>query len=244
MRPRTKIRVPKYLAPIARQLRDVENIIHKGAVIDSPTVKSELLPTGQVQLRARGKKTAVAGAAPQGLIPGTFILFLCLDETGSIGIGGAERGIEIIDTYASRVPAIGFVSFGDIMCETFPITDAATCRARLQVVVDSGGSDPIFFQDGGGDTPENGVDALNVACDQHAAYSSSLPRLVFMKTDNDNFLHNTSDPATVLGRLQGLWATWFEFNGDEDGTSPHYSVAFPENPTPPGAITHSEFPLP
>ena len=65
-----------------------------------------------------------------------------------------------------------------------------------------------------------------------------------MKTDNDNFLHNTSDPATVLGRLQGLWATWLEFNGDQDGSSPHYSVAFPENPTPPGAITHSEFPLP
>jgi hypothetical protein len=65
-----------------------------------------------------------------------------------------------------------------------------------------------------------------------------------MKTDNDNFLHNTSDPATVLGRLQGMWATWLEFNGDQEGGTPHYSEAFPENPTPPGAVTHSEFPLP
>jgi hypothetical protein len=248
MSPRKPIRVPRFLAPVAKKIRDVENIMRKGGgglVIDSPTVRSELRPDGRVQLHVKaGESSTAVAAAPQGLIPDSFILFMCLDETGSIGIGGAQRGIEIIDTYAARCQGIGYVSFGDIMCETFAITDPATCRARLQVVVDSGGSDPIFFQDDGGDVAENGVDALNVACDQHAAYSSALPRLVFMKTDNDNLAHNSHSSASVLARLGSLWASWLEFNGDQESTFEHYSVAFPQQPSPPGAITWDTFPLP
>ena len=241
MRSRTPLKVPRFLAPVAKQLRAVERSVEKCLILETPEVKTELQPNGRVQLKFR--KGSVVGAPPSAVIPEAFVLFLCLDETGSIGIGGATRAIEIIDAYSSRCQGIGFVSFGDIMCETFAITDPATCRARLQTVVDSGGSHPIFFQDGGGDTSENGVDALNVALEQHAAYSSPLPRLTFMKTDNDNYLHNTSDPAVVLTGLQGLWATWLEFNGDQEA-APHYSDSFPENPTPPGAITYGEFPLP
>lgn len=173
-------------------------------------------------------------------VPPVFAMFLCLDETGSIGIGGALRGIEIIDTYGERVGALGFVSFGDVMCKTYPITeDVAAVRAYLQAVVDY--EDPEyseFFQDGGGDTPENGVDALATALAAHAAFDSGLPRLVFLKTDTWGYANHTAVPATVNLALQSLYGTWLEFGEEGIGEGTSYAIGFPETER----VKHSTFP--
>jgi hypothetical protein len=50
---RQPIRVPRYLAPLAKKIRDVEKIVNKGLVIDSPTVKAQKQPSGRIQLRTR-----------------------------------------------------------------------------------------------------------------------------------------------------------------------------------------------
>ena len=201
----------------------------------------------RLQIRNPRKAAAHAPAPAPEVIPG-FCLFMCLDETGSIGVGGAQFGIDTIDTFRgvigdARINGIGYVSFGDIMCETYSITtDLDAARARLQAVVDSGGSDPIFFQDGGGDTPENGVDALQVACDAlstspHAARSQF--RYIALRTDNDNFLHNVNDPATVLGELESdlVSKTWLSVGGDQESGVPHYTVEFPAS----AKIVHGDF---
>jgi len=178
-----------------------------------------------------------------------FVLFMCLDETGSIGIGGAQRGLDIIAAFRNavgdtQIRGIGYVSFGDIICEIYPITDDLDAVVtRLQAVVDSGGSDPVFFQDNGGDTPENGVDALQVAIDQLAASSVAQAaqfRYIYLKTDTLGFAHNAADPATVLSTLESnaISRTWLEFGDATDGSeSGLYADTFPES----AKIRHDDF---
>jgi hypothetical protein len=89
MRPRTKIRVPKYLAPIARQLRDVENIIHKGAVIDSPTVKSGI-SNGAGATPARGKSRRGRRRAA-GTYSWDVYSFLCVKRDPSASAAPARN---------------------------------------------------------------------------------------------------------------------------------------------------------
>ena len=44
------MRVPRFLAPLARRIRDAERLIEKGIVVDSPSVKSNRQKDGRVQL--------------------------------------------------------------------------------------------------------------------------------------------------------------------------------------------------
>ncbi len=174
--------------------------------------------------------------------PPRFVLYLCLDETGSIGEGGAQRGLDLITLYADRIAAIGFCSFGDAIRKNYAITaSVSTVADYLQDVVD--GVSPAvdeFFGDDGGDTPENGVDALAAAVAAHAAYVSDLPRLVALKTDTWGFAHQAASPATVLAGLTALDGVWLEFNrnGSPDGTS--YAATFPQTTK----LRHSPFPDP
>jgi|GEM_PF-5022967 len=158
-----------------------------------------------------------------------FVLFLCLDETGSIGIGGAERGLEIIAAFRDgvgdqQIRGIGYVSFGNIICETYPITsDLDAVVARLTTVVNSGGSDAVFFQDSGGDTPENGVDALKVAFDQlkaSAIAQAAQYRYVFLKTDTAGYAHSNDNTlsghaayeSAVAARVSEISRLFIEFD--------------------------------
>ncbi len=50
MRPRQPIRVPRYLAHVAKRVRNIEHIIHKGLILDSPGVRPELQPDGRVRI--------------------------------------------------------------------------------------------------------------------------------------------------------------------------------------------------
>jgi len=179
-------------------------------------------------------------------IPG-FVLFLCLDETGSIGTLGASRGIEIIDSFKEKVGnrkilGCGFVSFGDVMCQTFPIDNIEKTRAALQQAVEKQGYP--FFCDGGGDTPENGVDALSVAIKQIAesqVAQSATKKYIYLKTDTWGFAHNQASAADVKLALNSgrITKTFLEFNnsGSQEGTS--YSLSFPESTY----ISHQPFKL-
>lgn len=62
------IRVPAYMVPAAQKIRHVEQIMHKdtGLVIDSPTVTSERQPDGRVQLKVKGRKSAIPAVPPPG----------------------------------------------------------------------------------------------------------------------------------------------------------------------------------
>lgn len=54
---RGSIRVPRYLAPLARKLRAIEKIVYQkdtGLIIDSPTIKNERQPTGRVHVKLVG----------------------------------------------------------------------------------------------------------------------------------------------------------------------------------------------
>ncbi len=174
--------------------------------------------------------------------PAKFVLYLCLDETGSIGTAGAQRGLNLIELYADRLAAVGFCSFGDVIRKDYAITATiADVIDYLQDVVD--GVNPAhdeFFGDGGGDTPENGVDALAAALAAHTAFVSDLPRLVALKTDTWGFAHNAAAAATVLTGLTALDGVWLEFNrnGSHDGTS--YAATFPQTTK----LRHSPFPDP
>jgi len=193
------------------------------------------------RVAGRGSNAGCAGSPVDANgVPLYFILMLALDQTGSIGIGGAQRGIEIVDTYGPRCVAIGLVSFGDAVVTHFAPTDPATVRAFLEAAVAYGaifdGGNP-FFHDDGGDIAENGVDALAAALAAHAGYSSPLPRLIFFKTDTQGFDHNIAAPATVNAGLQTLAGTWLEFGAAAGGTS--YAATFP----PTAVVRHSGFPV-
>jgi hypothetical protein len=51
--PRKSMRVPRFLAPLARRIRDAERLIEKGIVVDSPSVKSNRQKDGRVELGLR-----------------------------------------------------------------------------------------------------------------------------------------------------------------------------------------------
>lgn len=50
---RKPIRVPRYLVPLAKKIRDLETIVVKGLVVDSVTVKSSRQSDGRVQLKLK-----------------------------------------------------------------------------------------------------------------------------------------------------------------------------------------------
>lgn len=188
-------------------------------------------------VRVEGDVRVTAEQDEQPPAPETFALFLCLDETGSIGTGGAAAGIAVIDEFRSafgdtQIAGIGFVSFGDVLCETFAFTtDIDAVRDRLEEVVNSAGTDPVFFQDGGGDTPENGVDALEAALDALLASADAQAankRYIYLRTDTLGFAHNAADPAAILARLLAEPdKTWLEFGEAVEGDETHYADAFP-----------------
>lgn len=173
-------------------------------------------------------KSVVANFLPEGCCE-PYILVLVLDQTGSIGSGGASSGINIIDT--SNIHALGVVSFGDSICNVYPITtDLASARAYLVDAVENPGTSP-FYCDGGGDTPENGVDALSEALDMLSLYSSSNQKAIYFRTDTIGYAHNTSDPAEVNAELNSelMTLTFLEFGTETDGTEEGlYPDTFPE----------------
>lgn len=169
------------------------------------------------------------------------VLVLVLDQTGSIGVEGAQRGVDIIDQ--TDVQAIGYVSFSDTIIQIRPITTNLTAvRAELDYAANNEG-EPPFYGDSGGDVPENGVDALSTGLDLIAAFNG-LPggaRALFFKTDTIGYKYQTNSPGTVNTRLNQLDAVWLEFGELADGTeSGFYETTFPETPI----VSHSTFPLP
>jgi len=193
-------------------------------------------------------KSVVANYVPIACCTG-YAMVLVLDQTGSIGTAGASAGIAIIDT--ANIQALGVVSFGDSICFSYPITtDLAAVRSFLEDAVSSGvdcDATPIssspFFCDCGGDLPENGVDALNQGFSMLAAYSTTLPKAIYFKTDTAGYAHQTSDPATVNTQLNSLTMskTFLEFNPtNTDPTDEgEYADTFPET----DKITWSGFPI-
>jgi len=185
-------------------------------------------------------KSVVANYVPVECCTG-YVMVLVLDQTSSIGAGGAAAGIEIIDT--ANIQALGVVSFGDSICDIYPITtDLAAVRDYLEDAIANPGTSS-FFCDGGGDIPENGVDALNQGFNMLAAYSSSLPKAIYFKTDTGGYAHETSDPATVNTQLNSsvMTKTFLEFDasntsGDDSG---EYATTFPET----DKITWTGFPV-
>lgn len=168
------------------------------------------------------------------------VLVLVLDQTGSIGAGGAARGIEIIDN--TDVQAIGYVSFGDSICQTRAVTtDLAAVRAELVTAVENPDLPP-FFCDGGGNTPENGVDALAAGLALLTAFTDlpSGERAIFFKTDTLGYSTPSNDPATVNAGLNNVDYVWLEFGEDTDDTEVGlYADTFPET----SVVSHSTFPL-
>ncbi len=177
-----------------------------------------------------------------------FVLFLCLDQTGSIGSAGAKRGLEIIERFKDavgnrKILGIGFVSFGDIICQTFDIDDKIdNVKTELQKAIDSYG--PPFFCDGGGDVPENGVDALAIAyskiVDSKIAKMASH-RYIFLKTDVSGFAHNSQNQGLVRTNINSgkITKTFLEFDKNYDSGGTNYAVAFPESKY----ISHKTFEL-
>lgn len=191
-----------------------------------------------------GDVPSVCTGEPYAVVPG-FVLFLCLDETGSIGVGGAARGVEIIDEFRDaigdeRILGVGFQSFGDSMVLFQPISaDLDAVRAIL--VTAAGGTGP-FFGDTGGDTPENGVDALNIGVDELTTSPIALRaryRYLALKTDTWGFAHNETDPSTVFAKLSGISKTWLEFNSGASHEGTSYEATFPANEK----IIHGAFAL-
>jgi hypothetical protein len=194
-----------------------------------------------------------------------FALYVCIDQTGSIGLEGLRRTIEIIDEFAlgsvqgRKLVGIGYLSFGDQMCRIRDVGDPIAIRAELQQVLDAappappGGYDAFnssplyegfsdFFCDAGGDLPENGPDALAKALEKLAAFKDADQKYIYLKTDTWGFRHNVTPEAQVLADLDQLKLTFLEFDKDSPpslqiGTS--YALAFPEGPK----ITHRGFNL-
>jgi hypothetical protein len=181
-----------------------------------------------------------------------YVLVLVLDQTGSIGSAGAQRGIDIIDT--NKVQAIGYISFGDSICYTRDITtDLSAVRAELVeianyepfvVEIEEGvfayESDLPFYCDPGGDTPENGVDAINAGLELLNSFTGipGANKTLFFKTDTRGYGHNLEDPEEVNTRLNQIHAAWLEFEGDPaTGENGLYVETFPET----SVVSHSNF---
>lgn len=201
--------------------------------------KGGYLPKFNVVFRATGSTDILILMELASAYPA--VLMLVLDQTGSIGVGGAQAGIAIIDR--TDVQAIGYVSFGDVIVQQRAITtNLALVREELEYAATHPGASP-FFGDGGGDTPENGVDALAAGLDLLAGFSG-VPggtRALYMKTDTAGFAHQTQSPSVVNTRLNLLSAVWLEFgnlaDGEEEG---FYLTTFPET----AVVSHDAFPIP
>ena len=164
-----------------------------------------------------------------------FYLMLALDQTGSIGDGGAIRGIEIIDLYGPLVLGIGIVSFGAGICADTGILSPSEARNFL-INRDNNG----FFCDNGGGGPENGVDGLNRCLDVLQTLPNDALKLMFLKTDEEGWGRNDSNPVTVNSRLNTeISATWLEFETPHiNGSS--YAEAFPET----SKVSHTTLKVP
>jgi hypothetical protein len=169
------------------------------------------------------------------------VLVLVLDQTDSISIIGAQRGIDVIDE--TTVSAIGYVTFGDVVCQIRPITtDLAAVRAELVSAIENPGVLP-FYCDAGGGVAENGIDALAAGLDLIEAYTGipGVSKALYFKTDNDLFIPSSADPEDVNTRLNNLAAVWLDYGpGYDDGTPGHYSTVFPET----DIVSHSNLPIP
>jgi hypothetical protein len=73
MTPHRAIRVPRYLAPLARKIRGIEKTIEKSLILDSPDVFPELLPDGRVRLGLRSGALGAATAIPLLLVRPTTL---------------------------------------------------------------------------------------------------------------------------------------------------------------------------
>lgn len=204
--------------------------------------KEGYIPKTDVEVQLTGGGETVILMDPVE-IPGEYpaVLMLVLDQTGSIGAGGAQRGVDIIDR--TDVQAMGYVSFGDTVIQSRPITtDLAQVRAELVYAANNDGLPP-FYGDGGGDTPENGVDAMAEGILLLSQFSG-IPggtRALFFKTDTLGYKHQVSSPATVNAQLNTLGAVWLEFGEIFDGTeSGFYATTFPET----AVVKHDSFPIP
>ncbi len=158
-----------------------------------------------------------------------FVLALVLDETGSIGTAGAARGIAVIDAYTAQIAKICVVAFGDTARLVCPLTtDVASVRAYL--VDAAAGTDPAasaFFFDGGGDEPENGIDALALALDTLDAAGITLRRFIYFRTDAGDFAHNVNTPELVNARLNGpITYAWLDITESSSPETTLYTSVF------------------
>lgn len=183
-------------------------------------------------------KSVVANYVPLPCCAG-YAMVLVLDQTGSIGSGGAAAGIAIIDN--AFVTALGVVSFGDPYCNAYPITtDLASVRAYLEDAITNPGASPFYcFSDS-----ENGLDSLNKACEMLSAFVTTSPKAIYLKTDILEYntdIGFSSSPAYVNTQLNMLSKVFLEFGPDNDKGQIDfglYSESFPES----SVITYNGFP--
>jgi hypothetical protein len=240
------VRVPGGQAFLAGQV-DTNGSIVAGGV-------STRQAGGQLRLdgmpRPRKREAEVAATS-------TFALYVCIDQTGSIGLQGAIRTIEIIDEFfkvserRNRLVGIGYLSFGDQLCRVRDVLSPEIARAELQAVIDDAPPPPAglhdsgysdFFCDEGGDFPENGPDALAKAAEKLQQFKGAARRYIYMKTDTWGFAHNETPPERVIELIDQFTLTFLEFDldgGPGFAPSTSYAAAFPEN----ARLTHKGFEL-
>lgn len=132
-----------------------------------------------------------------------FYLILVLDQTGSIGLDGARRGVAIIDFYGEKIKKLGWVSFGDIVCQQKSLTsDITAARAELESYATGAATSP-FFCDNGGDTPENGIDGLYYADSlfRSETIPTGVKTYIHLVTDTAGYDHNVQSAASVNSSL-------------------------------------------
>jgi uncharacterized protein (TIGR02597 family) len=165
-----------------------------------------------------------------------FVLVLVLDQTGSVGSEAARQALEVIDLYGSQISKIGLVAFGDtarsLVGSNVPTASnyglTTTISEATDILEDAvyENSGPFFF-DGGGDTPENGVDALDLALDIVEQSAGSQRRFIYFLTDA-SFDHQLNTPASVRPRFQqAVTAVWLNSVTGPSNLDSTYTTAFP-----------------
>lgn len=139
-----------------------------------------------------------------------FVLVLVLDQTGSIGARGAQLGLQVLAEYAKTdsIKKVSIISFGDKVCPQTITFDNTIQEAQDFLFEAANGSGP-FYCDDGGDTPENGVDALHLAATVLRDYSTSYKKYVYFVTDTPDFRYNAIG-APIVGQMlndytDGTW---------------------------------------